>query len=534
MHPGILKKKLRFYFITDDGATIPPVRQVEAAISGGATIVQYRNKSFCPDFFEEADTIRRLCRANSIPFVINDDPVLAKAVKADGVHLGQSDTSPATARMILGDAAIVGVSVSTPSELEKTDIGCCDYAGTGPVFDTATKKDSKPTIGVEGLKDMVRRVPLPVVAIGGVTHDNASMCLEAGAAGIAVISCVTRSADPFESACSLARVCGVNMPGKICLPWNDEFGLIDRLLARAAENKELHKALKIGAGDDAAVLNSLKAPVVTTDTQAQNVHFRLDWQTPVEVGRKAVAVTLSDMAASYAVPVAIFINLALPADMAESVALDLYSGIVDEASTYGCVVAGGNLYTGERLEINMFGIGEAMTGFYPSRSNVKPGDELYCTGCLGLARAGLLALREGRNDCEQAVLAFKFPRARFDAAKVLADCGVMSVTDISDGLAGDAGHLAAASGVTVCFDVDNSAYCSHLLDFCEKTGSSPDELFFSGGEDYELLFACPPETAELVKKSLPVYRLGKCVPYDGVYLRNTPPGAASFQHGAGS
>lgn len=196
---------LRFYFITDDGAAAcNPVEQVTAAIGNGATLVQYRNKGFNSRFYEEVAAIRELCRQCNVPLVINDNIVLAKAVRADGVHLGQDDDAPQLARRILGPEAIVGLSVSTPAELAASDLKGCDYIGSGPVFGTRTKADAKPRRGLEGLKEMVKQSPLPVVAIGGITAANAASCIQQGAAGVAVISAVSRAEDPSTAAHNLA------------------------------------------------------------------------------------------------------------------------------------------------------------------------------------------------------------------------------------------------------------------------------------------------------------------------------------------
>jgi thiamine-phosphate pyrophosphorylase len=172
-------------------------------------MVQYRNKSFSLDAFEEVEAIGRLCRDKQLPFVVNDDVLLARAIGADGVHVGQEDALPRLARRVMGPRAIVGVSVSTMAELERTDLAFCDYIGAGPTFTTGTKADAKAVHGLSGLRDIVNRSPVPAVAIGGIGPANALDCFAHGAAGVAVISCITRSSDPAESAAAMAAVCGV-------------------------------------------------------------------------------------------------------------------------------------------------------------------------------------------------------------------------------------------------------------------------------------------------------------------------------------
>jgi thiamine-phosphate diphosphorylase len=214
MNPDDIRDALRFYFITDDGVDGFSARdQVRVAIAAGATMVQYRNKSFSLEAFEEVEAVGRLCREKKLPFVVNDNVLLAKAVGADGVHVGQEDALPRLARRVLGPRAIVGVSVSTMAELEHTDLAFCDYIGTGPTFPTGTKPDAKAAHGLSGLRDIVNRSPVPAVAIGGIGPANALDCFAHGAAGVAVISCITRSRDPVEAAAAMAAVCGISARG---------------------------------------------------------------------------------------------------------------------------------------------------------------------------------------------------------------------------------------------------------------------------------------------------------------------------------
>jgi thiamine-phosphate pyrophosphorylase len=210
MNPDELRDALRFYFITDDGVdTFSALDQVRVAVDAGATMVQYRHKSFSLAFYEEAVAIRQLCQARQVPFLVNDNVLLAKAVGADGVHVGQDDAPPWQARQVMGSQAIVGVSVSTMMELEHTDLAACDYIGTGPVFPTGTKVDAKPVQGLDRLRDIVNRSPVPVVAIGGIAPANAMDCIAHGAVGVAVISCITRAADPARAARTMAAACGL-------------------------------------------------------------------------------------------------------------------------------------------------------------------------------------------------------------------------------------------------------------------------------------------------------------------------------------
>lgn len=204
-----IKTPLKFYFITDDHApNLSPLDQVRTALSAGATIVQYRHKSFTLDDYHLTATIGDLCRQNQVPFLINDHVLLAKALGADGIHLGQEDTAPGLARQILGTEAIIGLSVSNLKELQKSDLTDCDYIGTGPAFATRTKSDAKPVRGPTGLARIAEASPLPMVAIGGITADTTTSCFRAGADGVAVISFITRAADPLRNALAFGKACG--------------------------------------------------------------------------------------------------------------------------------------------------------------------------------------------------------------------------------------------------------------------------------------------------------------------------------------
>ncbi|MFW5874771.1 MAG: thiamine phosphate synthase, partial [bacterium] len=470
------KVDFRFYFITDDETPgLTALQQVKIAVSAGATVVQYRNKRFSPRDFPEVLEIRNFCSINRVCFIVNDDIVLARAVGADGVHLGQEDANPALARKILGNEAVIGSSVSTTEELGGTDLSRCDYIGTGPVFTTSTKADAKSVIGIDGLADVIDRATVPVVAIGGITPEKAPECFKAGASGVAVISAVTRADDPAVAAGSLAAACGLQ-PVKTAGPWKDEFFLISRILSGFGSHTGKAEILRISAGDDAALLKTLKNPVITTDAQHEGVHFSRRWQTMQEVGYKASEIAFSDLAASYASPVVLFVNLALPADVSEDQVLKIYEGIHGSLEARGAVLGGGNISSARVLGLDIFAAGEANPDIFPVRSAARPGWGLYVTGPLGLARAGLDCLVCGDKEFAGLIRAFTRPGARFDAAEILARNRVECVMDISDGLAGDAVHIAEASGVSIKLDLSSAPVEPELAAYCEKYGKSPREV----------------------------------------------------------
>ncbi|MCJ7772112.1 MAG: thiamine-phosphate kinase, partial [Desulfobacterales bacterium] len=445
---------------------------------------------------------------------------------------GQSDESPKIARQILGPEAVIGISVSTLDELDKTDLLPCDYIGTGPVFPTDTKDDTHPVIGLSGLKAVIEKVLFPVVAIGGINADNARSCLTNGAAGVAVISAISRSNDPFASASRIASACECQGRNLLESHWADEFALIDKLLAPFHKYHTKNDAMKIPPGDDTALFRSIKNPVITTDTQREGVHFYLDWQTPEEIGNKTIEITLSDLAASYAQPISVFVNLTLPSYISEKTVVALYKGIHKALNNHQCSLGGGNISKGNQLSLDLFAIGNGMDNLFPARSGALPDDGLYCTGPIGLARAGLYCLQKRDKNFKRLIEKFKSPTARFDASRILAKNKVRCAIDISDGLAGDARHIARASGLSITFDLNFSDFDPDLVLFCEKYKLDPIEFVLSGGEDYELLFTCKPSIFKKIKKDLPLaIQVGHCLPFNKTHILNLPLDVSSFQHG---
>ena len=185
-------KRLRqfggFYFVTDAGLSrAGNARDVRSAVAAGVTAVQYRAKErSARDMYHEAMALRPLCGA--IPFIVNDRVDLALAVGADGVHVGQDDLPCAVARRLLGDAAIVGVSVRSAAEAREAEHAGADYVAVSPVFCTRTKIDASAACGLEVLRQVAEAVAMPVVAIGGIDLGNARAVIEAGAACICAIS----------------------------------------------------------------------------------------------------------------------------------------------------------------------------------------------------------------------------------------------------------------------------------------------------------------------------------------------------------
>ena len=195
------------YLVTDAGLSLgrPHVQVVEAAVRGGVTVVQYREKSAgTRQMIEEARELRQLCRAAGVPFIVNDRIDVALAVDADGVHVGQDDMPASLARRLIGKGRILGVSAGSPEEARKAEADGADYIGASPIFATPTKTDAPAPLGVEGLRQLARVVSIPVVAIGGINAGNARSMMTAGAAGVAVVSAIV-AAQNVEAAAKEIR-----------------------------------------------------------------------------------------------------------------------------------------------------------------------------------------------------------------------------------------------------------------------------------------------------------------------------------------
>ena len=177
----------------------------EELVSGGVTLLQYRNKSDnARQMLEQARELRR--RLSSVKLIMDDRADLCLAAAFDGVHVGQEDLSPAGARKVIGDALWLGVSTHNPKQVAEADKTSADYIAIGPVFSTASKANPDPVIGLEGVRKARGLTRKPLVAIGGINRANCRSVLEAGADSVAVISDLVR--EPRKSAEDFFRILG--------------------------------------------------------------------------------------------------------------------------------------------------------------------------------------------------------------------------------------------------------------------------------------------------------------------------------------
>lgn len=206
-----LRKALKVYFIMGSpNCKDNPTRVLHEAIEGGITLFQFREKGAGAltgkEKVELAKELQQICKEHQIPFMVNDDIEMAILLNADGVHIGQDDEPVEEVRKKIGHDKIIGVSVHSYDEAMSALEGGADYFGIGPVFPTKTKEDAKPSNGtklIEELRD--REVSIPIVGIGGITADNASSVIKAGADGVSVITAISHAHSVTEGANALRK-----------------------------------------------------------------------------------------------------------------------------------------------------------------------------------------------------------------------------------------------------------------------------------------------------------------------------------------
>jgi len=190
---------LRLHLVTDSAlcGTRGIEAVVEAAVRGGATCVQLREKALdTRPFVERARALKALLAPLGVPLLINDRVDVALACGADGVHVGQRDMAPEDVRRLMPPGSIVGLSIESAAQMIAAERAPVDYYGLSPVFDTSTKTDAAPPLGLAGVRRIRAMTMRPLVAIGGIGFENAAGVMAAGADGLAVVSLLCKAADP--------------------------------------------------------------------------------------------------------------------------------------------------------------------------------------------------------------------------------------------------------------------------------------------------------------------------------------------------
>jgi len=304
-----------------------------------------------------------------------------------------------------------------------------------------------------------------------------------------------------------------------------EFGLIASVTARLPQGP----AVLLGPGDDAAVIRAADGRVVaTTDLLVEGRHFRRDWSSAYDVGRKAAAQNLADVAAMGAVPTVLLVGLAVPATLETAWALGLADGLRDECALVGASVAGGDVVRADAITVAVTALGDLQGRPPVTRSGARPGDLVAVCGRLGWSAAGHALLAAGRTGPEPLLEAHRRPQPPYAAGPQAAELGATALVDVSDGLVQDLGHIAEASGVAIDLRTDSVVGgLASLAEAAEVLGADPLHWALTGGEDHALA-GCFPATALLPD---PWYVVGRVRTGGGVTLNGHGyGGSAGWDH----
>lgn len=327
-----------------------------------------------------------------------------------------------------------------------------------------------------------------------------------------------------------------------------EFGLIELLMAALPPETVAAPDLRLGIGDDAAVLTPTPGHelVITTDSLVEAIHFRLDWTDWASLGHKALAVNLSDLAAMGARPRLAVVSLGLRGNESVDDLQAFYAGLGDLARRSGTLIAGGDIVRSPTaLMISVTAIGEAPTGQVLARAAAKPGDLIAISGTIGASAAGLRLLAGGATEADPSpatgqlmIAAHLRPEPRILLGQLLRQEGVVAAMDLSDGLLGDLPKILTASAVHAAVDVDRLPVPAAVRALFP--GDWVD-LATRGGEDYELLFCAPPEVMTRVIERAPgigatITVIGEVLPtvegQEPLVLRGTAGTVSGLESGA--
>jgi thiamine-monophosphate kinase len=301
-----------------------------------------------------------------------------------------------------------------------------------------------------------------------------------------------------------------------------EFGFIGTIADRVAR----HPGVRIGIGDDAAA--TLPTPgtalLTTADLLAEGVHFNLAWSDPHSLGRKSLAVNLSDIAAMGGVPRYALLSLAVPPEMPLEFLDSFMAGFLEQADRFDVALIGGDTSSSRGgLFINVTLMGEQVPEKIVTRGGAQPGDLLCVSGTLGDSALGLVALRRG-EPLTGALRRHLDPEPRVRLGVALADAAIpTAMIDISDGLLADLGHILKLSGRGGRVDLANLPLSGEYRAGTGRQGTDPYALCLGGGEDYELLFTLPADRFAEARTlgeatGSPVSVIGEIVAEPGVYL----------------
>jgi len=301
-----------------------------------------------------------------------------------------------------------------------------------------------------------------------------------------------------------------------------EFGLIDRVKEAIAPPGA---GVVMGIGDDVAVLRARgdKYLLATCDIQVEGIHFLKEAISPYQLGRKAAAINISDIAAMGGLPTYLLVSLALPKETTIEYVDGLYQGLKKETEAAGVQIVGGNMSHSRGMMIDIFLLGEVEAEHLLLRSGARPGDKVLVTGSVGDSGAGLALLLDPPADrsgeeAKEVLKAHLTPTPRLREGRAIARTRIAtSMIDVSDGTVSDIAHICEASGVGVRLWADALPISPATRAAAEALGKDPLEWALHSGEDYELIFTAPADKAEELaalvedETSTPVTIIGEIV-----------------------
>ncbi|MFV0428534.1 MAG: thiamine-phosphate kinase [Arachnia sp.] len=268
-----------------------------------------------------------------------------------------------------------------------------------------------------------------------------------------------------------------------------EFELIRRL----TQGLEPGPSVLLGPGDDAAVLRPDGDIAVTCDLLVENVHFKRQWSSGFDVGRKAVAVNVSDVEAMGAAPSAIVVGLGVPRDLGQDWIEDFGRGVREEAGRAGVSLVGGDLSSAAHITVCVTAHGNLQGRRPVTRSGAQPDDQVAVAGHLGWSGAGLAVLQRGFSSPAELVAEHRCPQVPYGQGRRIAEVGATAMCDVSDGLIADLGHISNASGVGIDVASASLVGTDAIARVAAATNTDPLQYLLAGGEDHALVATLRPD-----------------------------------------
>jgi thiamine-monophosphate kinase len=321
-----------------------------------------------------------------------------------------------------------------------------------------------------------------------------------------------------------------------------EFGLINRIRKWMTASDP---ALIQGIGDDVAVIEGgTKALLITTDILMEGIHFDKSWIDPFQLGKRALAVNLSDIASMGGAPKYFLISIGLPKNLPLSFVSSFYRGLKKEANQFRVELIGGDTSLAQKITINICLLGEGKKSDLLFRKGAKVGDDLFVSGTLGDAALGLKILQgKGKTKGTEGLIQKHLsPRPRVELGQAIAKHHLATaMIDVSDGLLIDTSHLLEESGVGARIWEDQIPLSSLYQKWIHSFSRDPFQFALSGGEDYELLFTAPSKMRKRISSfthslKIPITRIGEILPQkEGLYIikkngKDYSPSRLGFEH----